>query len=62
MQKKKKKQIYMQNEYKIIQQYNIQVILKYINIIHLCLLNDPHSLVARSDPTPALPEWHCPLS
>jgi hypothetical protein len=55
----------MQNEYKIIQQYNIQVILKYINIIHLCLLNDPHSLhslVARSDPTPALPEWHCPLS
>ena len=55
----------MQNEYKIIQQYNIQVILKYINIIHLCLLNDPHSLhslVARSDPTPVLPEWRCSLS
>jgi hypothetical protein len=35
MQKKKKKQhIYMQNEYKIIQQYNIQVISKYINITH----------------------------
>jgi hypothetical protein len=27
----------MQNEYKIIQQYNIQVILKYINIIHLSI-------------------------
>jgi hypothetical protein len=37
MQKKKKKHIYMQNEYKIIQQYNIQVILKCINIIHLSI-------------------------
>jgi len=35
MQKKKKKHMHVKNKYKIIQQYNIQVILKYINITHL---------------------------
>jgi hypothetical protein len=33
----KKKHIYMQNEYKIIQLYNIQVIPKNINITHLSI-------------------------